>query len=400
MKHIVLIDFTLAGHHLSFIRSFSTILLNQGHIVSCIVPGYIEVEDWVKRNNTDNSNNFKGFEYSLIQKPAGIHKNINPTIEVLRRWRKEGKQVKEIEIKRKKKVDLVFYAWLDYQLARYIPGLLLNTIFPYKWSGLYFHPYHLRESDLFLNRKANWRDIDAVFLAGNCLAVALHDQSIVEKYSKRIGKKVLHFPETADDTKPDLFYKHYKAIKEKANGRIIVGMIGCEKHKGTLTMMRMAKNADASKYYFAFLGVLPEQTYAKNEWIEVQHFISSPMENCYFYFHPIPEGAEYNAVFSAFDIPFLVYEHFISSSNRLTKAAIFKKLVLASNNFCVGDDVRKYKLGATVQPGDFSAALSGLESLAEKISSQEYPENEWMEYNKINSEEILKERFKELISLI
>src|SRR5206468_1653958 len=153
---------------------------------------------------------------------------------------------------------------------------------------------------------------------------------------------------------------HYLAIKENANGRIVVGMIGCEKHKGTLTMMRMARYADPSKYYFAFLGILPQQTYSKNEWLEVEDFIASAKENCYFYFHPIPEGAAYNAVFSAIDIPFLVYEHFISSSNRLTKAAIFKKLVLASDNFCVGDDVRKYELGATIRPDDYNAALSGL----------------------------------------
>ena len=177
-------------------------------------------------------------------------------------------------------------------------------------------------------------------------------------------------------------------------------MIGCEKHKGTLTLMRMAKEADDSKYFFAFIGVLPKETYNELEWKEAEDFIDRNKENCYFFFHSVKEGAEYNAIFSSFDFPFLVYDNFISSSNRLTKAAIFCKLVLASNNYCVGDDVRKYNLGETVKPENYVAALEGLERLQHRFYSKNFPYKDWEEYKKINSEEMLSNRFQQILDLV
>ena len=399
MKNIVLINSSLQGHHLSFIRTFSKVLLDQGHSVYCIVPEPERILEWIEENCPITSNNFKGYNYFIKLKSFKFGR-FGQTFEKLSRWRKEAALINRVESSNKIKIDLVFYAWLDYQLATFIPGFILDSLFPYKWSGLYFHPYHLRKTDLFINRSANWRDYDSVFLSGNCVAIAVHDQSIIKKFSKRIGKPVIHFPETADDSYPDYSNEHYIKIRQNANGRIVIGMIGCEKHKGTLTMMRLAKIADSGKYFFAFLGILPNETYTDEEWSEIQDFIHSGRENCYFFFKPIPEGAAYNAVFCAFDIPFLIYSNFISSSNRLTKAAIFKKLVLASDNYCIGDDVGYYKLGETVQPENYTSALHALEKLAEKINNKDYPVKEWEKYTWINSEDILKDRFKEIIDLI
>jgi hypothetical protein len=400
MKHIVLIDFSLVGHHLSFIRSFSKILIEQGHTVSCLVPSFGEVESWIYETIPGKTEKFRGFEYSFVSKKAGIHKKVNHTIEILQRWKNDKDLIRKIENERHKKVDLVFYAWIDSHIGQYLHPILLDLVFPFNWVGLYFHPFHLRLQPEFLSKKANWRDWDSAFLSKNCLAVAVHDLTIVEKFSSRITKKVIHFPETADATSPDFSNEQYKSIRQNAKGRIVIGMIACEKHKGTLTMMRMAKEANDAKYYFAFLGVLPQQTYSEDEWLEVQEFIHSGKENCFFYFHPIPEGAMYNAVFCAFDIPFLGYDHFISSSNRLTKAAIFKKLVLASDNYCVGDDVKKYDLGVTVVPVNYKAALAGLEMLSKRIQLNDFPQKKWEEYVSINSEERLNEKLRAIIKLI
>ena len=128
--------------------------------------------------------------------------------------------------------------------------------------------------------------------------------------------------------------------------------------------------------------------------------IEEERENCFFKFEPIPEGSAYNAIFCAFDIPFLVYDNFISSSNRLTKAAIFRRLVLASNNYCVGEDVIRYNLEEAVTPKDPLAALKGLEKLRNRINKEDYPYEMWKIYQELNSEEKLFERFKEIITLV
>jgi len=395
MKTIAIIDYTLGGHHLSFVRSFSQILIQQGNDVICIVPEKEKVSTWIREQLPMQADRFSAYEFEWKTPPSGKGK-FSQTISVLKRWRYEKKLLRKISRERGKKIDLVFFAWLDDHLAPYIPAFILDNIFPYSWSGLYFHPYHLRRETVFLERKANWRDLDAIFLSKNCVAVAIHDIGIREKFSFRIGKPVIHFPETADDTPPERGNELALAIREKARGRIVVGMIGCEKHKGTITLARMAEKADPSKYFFAFLGILPEPTYQEDEWKEINRFIADRRENCFFHFHPIPEGAAYNAVFCSFDIPFLVYDDFVSSSNRLTKAAIFQRLVLASDNYCVGEDVQKFKLRAAVTPQNPEAALKGLELLTEKINRNDYPVENWKEYKEINSIGKLYERFSEL----
>jgi hypothetical protein len=399
MKHIVLIEFTLVGHHYAFLQMFSEILLKQGHKVYALVPGAAKLGDAMRQLMPEKKDDFHAIDFKYEPRKQFPDSPIKNSISNLKKWHFEKQLVRGIEKQHGVKIDLVFYNWVDYQFSRYVPGFILDMVFPYKWSGLYFHPYHLRLEPQSLVTKANWRDYDSVFLANNCVAVTIHDTAIVDGFSRRIGKHVIHFPETATDTPPDYEYPLYKELMEKAAGRIIVGMVGCEIHKGTITMLRVAKLADPKKYFFAFLGVNQLFAYDEASKKELEDFVASAPENCFFKFESIPEGGAYNAIFCAFDIPFLVYNNFISSSNRLTKAAIFKRLVLASDNYCVGDDVRKFNLGEAVKPMDAEAAFEGLKKLTARIEAKDYPYEQWDTYCKLNSNEILDVRFREVISL-
>jgi hypothetical protein len=396
-KNIVLIDFTLSGHHLSFLRDFSSVLIQDGHHVFALVPEASKLEAYMKLHLKEKACLFKAVEFNeFVFDRSGTPLTL--AVNQLRRWRHEAQQIRNIEKKFALKVDLVFYAWLDNQFGRFTRPRLLDKAFPYKWSGLYFHPYHLRLEKNIIYQKVSWKDCDGILLSKNCIGVAVHDQAIIHDFSKRVNKPVFHFPETADDSFPDYTLPLYRELKQKAAGRLIVGMIGCEASKGTMTLLRTAKMADPESYYFAFLGILPRNSFSENDWQELQSFIASKPENAYFKFESIPEGSAYNAVFDAFDIPFLVYDKFISSSNRLTKAAIFKKLVLASNNYCVGDDVRKYNLGIAVPPKNPEAALDALKVLSNKIKAKDFPYQHWEEYRELNSIPKLKERFIEILN--
>jgi len=399
-KNIVLLDVAMFGHHLAFLTTFSKILLAQGHRVICAAPEVSKVVNKVEKECSVAYERFSAFEYNYRPPRYTRFGKLNDTLSVLNKWQADAAFIRKIQTELHLQVDLVFYAWVDDQLAGFIPPFILDAVFPFKWSGLYFHPYHLRLEKDILQSKANWRDWDAIFLAKNCIAVTIHDQGIRAAFEKRIRKPVIHFPETADDSPPDLTYPLAKEIKDKAQGRIVVGMVGCEGFKGTLTMVNLVKLADPEKYFFVFLGTLPQATYQPADWEKLQNFIQEERANCLFRFEPLPEGGPYNAVFCAFDIPFLVYDNFISSSNRLTKAAIFKRLVLASDNFCVGEDVKKYNLGEAIPPMQAEAALRGLEILAAKIKKEDFPFQQWQVYWDINSEAKLYERFAEVTSLL
>lgn len=401
MKNVVIIDFSLDGHHLSFMQTFCSILIKSNCKVFAIVPEAKKLLPFILEKNGEKSENFIPIEDAKEFLPTNKkNSEILIAFTQLRRWQHDAKNISKIEKEYDCKVDFVFFAWIDYHLGRFLHPMLLNIIFPYKWSGLYFHPYHLRHEPKVLLRKACWKDFDSVFLSKNCLGVAIHDLGIKNNFEKRIGKPVLHFPETANDDSPDLNYELYKKIKEKAGNRLIVGIIGCEPHKGTLTLVRAAREANVSDFYFAFLGILPQNLFSAQDWHEVNSYIKSEPENAFFHFEPIPEGAKYNAVFSAFDIIYLVYNNFISSSNRLTKAAIFQKLVVAQNNFCVGDDVKNYKLGEAIPPGNPQELLNALQSLKSQIKTEHFPFEQWKAYAELNSIPVLEKRFQKLLSLI
>jgi hypothetical protein len=96
---------------------------------------------------------------------------------------------------------------------------------------------------------------------------------------------------------------------------------------------------------------LVEQTLSEQELVKIKNFVFQSPSNCLFHFERIPDESQFNAVVSSCDVLFAVYQGFPHSSNILTKAAIFKKPVLVSNSFCMGERVRKFKLGLTVDEG-------------------------------------------------
>ena len=363
-----------------------------------MMPEWERVHDWVNIQCKNQSALFSGIDFELPNYPSGGR--LTRMLGAISRWRNYSNQIKTVEDKTGANVDLVFFAWIDSELHASLPPVVQAMLFPYYWSGLYFHPYHLRQTKKFLYRCAVWRDLDGIFMSRRCIAVALHDLSIVSAFSNRIGKPVIHFPETADCTPPNTDHPVAKMIREKANQRLVVGIIGCEPHKGTLNLVRAVVKADSARYFFAFIGNLPLDLYSESECLELSEFFDKPPENIITHFEPLNEGADYNAVFTAFDIPYLVYDNFISSSNRLTKAAYFERLVIAQNNYCVGSDVKEFDLGEAVPPGNPDAVTAGLERLEKRIRESNYPHDLWVKYRSLNSHEKLTERFQSIIELL
>ena len=123
-------------------------------------------------------------------------------------------------------------------------------------------------------------------------------------------------------------------------------------------------------------------------------------ENCIWQTGILQEGEEYNSIFCSFDIAYIMYKNFYSSSNRLTKAAIFERLVLGNNYGCVGDDIPKYNLGETADEDDIEEQHQKLEILRDKIINNNLPFKQWKIYSEKHSADRLKEKFEELLNLV
>lgn len=403
MKTIVLIDLYTGGHRKAFMCLFIKACLENNTKVICLYPESSEIKDWFLMHEKDSIKNIIFIDFKTTLKFYVSFGRFNQAISILRYWKKCADLLQKVEKQHQLKIDLVYFNWVDSQMANYFPSTLLDFIFPYKWSGLYFHPIIFRKKPLYLDSKATFKDVDSVFLAKNCIAITLHDEGILEKYQNRINKKTILFPEIADDTPPNSSIPLAEKIKAKANKRTIVGIIGLEPYKGTLSLIRLVKIADASKYFFAFTGIFNEAfllNLTENEQKEIKDFIANIPENCLWQTGSLQEGEEYNSVFCSFDIIYIIYNNFYSSSNRLTKAAIFNRLVLANDNGCVGDDVPKYNLGETANENNIEEQYRKLEILHKRISTNDFPLEHWKIYTDKHSTKRLKEKFEELLKLV
>lgn len=402
MKTIVLIDLFAGGHRDAFMSLFVEACLQLNVKVICIFPGSEKIKNTLLQKNIRIAD-AEFIDATLTPKSTNKFGRFNNAVNAFVFWRNYATLFKKIETQKGIKIDLVYFNWLDNLMGNFLPASVLDIVFRYKWSGLYFHPVIFRMKPEYLENKATYKDIDSVFLSKKCVAITSHDEGILEKYQKRIGKKVILFPEIADDAPPNDNFPLVQKIKTNANGRTIIGLIGLDPHKGTFELIKLAKKADASKYYFVFTGwffAAHFEKYSKDVTNELHDFIKNTPENCLWETGVLKEGEEYNSVFCSFDIIHLLYKEFYSSSNRLTKAAQFNKLVLANNYGCVGDDVLKYNLGETADEDDIEEQLLKIEILRNKILKQDFPYNEWEIYIKKHSAARLKEKFEELLNLV
>jgi hypothetical protein len=379
---------------------FAQALLHLGHRVWIIMPEPAEVDQWVQENCTINLNQFKTFNWQEASSTYNHFGRFKNALSTLQKWKQINNKIEQLVRQQGSSVDLVFFTWLDSYLSNYLHPFVLDRFFRFAWSGLYFHPRHMRLNPESLGRHPSPSDIDIALTSARCTSIAIHDEGIVHACMWRLSKPAILFPEIADVSPPASDYAPALEVRKRAKGRLVVGMIGQEWRKGTMTLLRLAKMAPVEEFFFVFAGHIHVNSFSEEEKRELQALIDGPGENCYCYMDYVPEGENFNALLCSFDIPFIVYNDFPSSSNILTKSAYFKKFVISSERFCIGEDVKQYDLGLTVEEGNVVSCLKALQELKEKIIKQEYPENSALHYTKIHSVNTLQEKFSETLLLL
>jgi hypothetical protein len=395
MKTVALVDHFVFGHHLAFIKLFSKYLLKCGYRVCIFYP---EKENEIKQyliHEGNDANHINFYPIDLQKKKVRFLGSFNHAAATWLLWLETKKAIKKAEHQFDIKVDLVFFAWLDDHLANGLPHQLVDIVFPYRWSGLYFHPWYLYEN---VGKRISFSSIDSVLRSKNCVSVGIHDEFVREKLAERISKKVVLFPEIADSTPPDENFELAVELKKKANGRKVVGLVGILKSKGFLTFMQLVQQANPQKFFFFTAGNMNIHDFNEAEEKMVRSFLSDKLpEHCFYYPGSIREGAFINAIINALDVIFIVYNNFRSSSNYNTKAALFRKQVLATNRFWIGEVTSKYGMGEVVEEGNVSEALAALEKLHRKIEGKQLDFKKYELYLQAHGEHVLLQTFKEAL---
>lgn len=401
MKTIALVDTLWIGHHPTYLKIFTKTLLELGYRVVTFCPEPIEINQWITLNCPKQSELFHAFELREPELNQSLVSLAPKMLTALTYWQHTANAIQQASSKIGSSPDLVFFAWLDSYLSSYAIHYIVDKIFPYDWSGLYFRPYqHLKQQGSSILR--NFISPYAALQSSHCKAVAILSEDTAETLQSKLkNKPVIVFPDITDESPPDLGFPIMNQIQDKAAGRKIIGLLGSlDKRKGFLTLLEVSQQMTGEDWFFAFAGKLGESSFLPQELIEIQSIVKSAPHNCFFHFERIPDGPQFNSLVYVCNILFAVYNNFPSSSNILTKAAIFKKPVVVSNKFCMGKRVREFGLGLAINEGDTLQCIEALHQLG-------YPEVDIVEqtrdfegYKRLHSIEQLYAVFSTIVDTI
>ena len=388
IKTIALIDTLWDGHHPVYLKIFSKVLLELGYDVISFCPDPVDIKNWIFNNySAQDKNRFYAFK---LDEPK---LNLPQSLKKAARFSACAKELKNVYKKNGVKPELVFFSYLDNYIGTGVAPALIDGTFNHKWSGLYFHPSHLR-----INRKYEFirqgpLDTDSMLHSSNCHAVAVLDEGIEHKLESKINKPVIVFPDFIDDSQPDMNYNIIDQIEKKTEGKKAIGIIGAlQRRKGVITLLQTAEKLIDKDYVFVFAGKLYESDYSKEELAYIKKIKQQNPPNCFFHFDYIPDEAKFNALISICDILYVAYDRFPSSSNLLTKAAVFKKPVIVSKGFCMEERVKNFNMGISIDYGNVSQCADAIDSLINNPVTPDYDK-----YQKSHSQEQLYKSFKMLI---
>jgi glycosyltransferase involved in cell wall biosynthesis len=396
MKTIALICPDTIGHHETYLRLFTQTLLDAGYRVAAFTPQPEQLTDWAVHTCPDRLEQLTTFSlvYSRKYRVPGP---LSIFFDKLAWVRFVAGAIKSAGVQ----PDLVFHTWLDNCITPGLTAALTDLVMPFRWSGLYFHPWYLRQNLRFARVRRGPLSTEAALQSHRCPAVAVLDEGIADRLHLRLnGKPVIVFPDPADASPPDRDFSPVREIRERAQGRTIIGLIGAlAKRKGVLTLLEVARQAAAESYFFVFAGQLMLNSFLPEEQRLIQTWLQALPENCYCYPQRLPSEAQFNAIIDTCDIIFAAYHHFLSSSNLLAKAALFEKPVIVSEGYCMGERVHQYRLGLTVDEDNVPQSLAAVQQLDKQLDfDQGYPTARFAEYRQAHSNERLHSAFMQLLA--
>ncbi len=363
-----LVDPLWCGHHETYFKAFIRALHHAGARVVAVCPKPEDLQE-LAAEFPDT------LRVGLLSDPGGSRffpGRDNDPILTHQRWQSAESSLSKVENETDWKIDFVFFAWLDSYLRFMSTAETADRLIGRPWAGLYFRNQHLssRTSGLLGTLKQRLRG-DFILRSAGCRVVAGVDEQLLPFLEEFCGKPVLQFPDITDESAGDPETPLARAITNGAKGRKVIGIVGLEKRKGFLTLMRVAKKAAERQlpWYFAFTGVLYLSTLEKEEAKWLRSFLDSKPDNVYIDEDagPIPDGAPYNGVASTFDVFFAAYLNSLynGSSNVLTKAALLKIPVVVTKGACLEERVDEFQMGVSIDEGDADECLTAIKHLLE-----------------------------------
>lgn len=385
-KTVALIDPLWVGHHPMYFSQFSASFLRCGANVIGLCPEpQAAMRDLVNAVDAETAAGLTSrvFFHDL---PAGKRSFFNGRFEgdplrTFMRWKNAAEQLTEAEALCGFKADLVYFPYLD-SYMRFMPlATLPRLVMNRRWSGLYLRNHHHAEKSSAVKSLRMLAKGDDIIRSKLCQSIGVLDERFIPEMEKLCQKTVTPYPDVTQVNLPAEPTGLARQIRQKAAGRSIIGIIGLERRKGFLTMLRTAALAreQGLPYYFACAGKIFLHEYTEAEQSEIAaltlKITSGEIDNIHF--DPstgrIADEADYNSLFTTFDIAWAAYENFQGSSGTLSKAAAFEIPCIATAGECVGQRVEKYRIGLTISEGHADEALAAIPKLLARVDRAGQP---------------------------
>ena len=384
-KTVALIDPLWVGHHPMYFSQFTAAFLRLGASVIGLCPEPGEALAGARAAATGAIADFDR-RVSTHRLPGGTRSWFRGRFEgdplrTYKRWKRCADTLFEAEQATGRRADLVFFPYLDSYL-RFLPFATVPRLtIDRPWSGLYLRNHHHGENpslkkDLRLLAKG-----DALVRSPLCRGIGVLDERFIGPLERYTGKTVHGFPDVTDATLPARPYALAEEIRRKAAGRKVIGLIGLERRKGLLNLVRVADKARELRlpWYFVAAGSYEREEYSPAEQADLRELAGritgGEIDNLHF--DPaagrIPEEADFNSIFTTFDIAWAAYEGFQGSSGALGKAAAFNIPCLATAGECIGHRVQGYRTGLTIPEGDSDRALEGIRKILDARDWEDRP---------------------------
>lgn len=387
---IIICDMEIGGHHCTYLFLFATAFRDLGYNVLVLSPGDSEMI-FGKAVTVPN-----GIEVKLVndfpEQPIqhGFFATRNYVISL---WKHLSDKLKGLNVKPDK--DLVFFASLDEYLSAYIPVGLINHLLPFAWAGLYLKPRYIRVKQSYSFIRKGILSLHHLLRSSHCIGFYLLDEGIVDAMKQVSGNKnVYHLPDIIDETEPTLHFSEINAIREKANGRKIILLIGAiDKRKNTVNFLRAAQQSEKSNYFFVLAGLISLNSFGPEDAGFIQGCMDAPFENLYFHNNRIRTESEFNALVCISDVLFAAYLDFPYSSNMIAKSSVFKKPIIVSDEFLMGEMVNQYSLGITINPRNYQNIIDAIDQI---MASNFTEKAKYQKFAEKHSREIFKNRLYQI----
>jgi len=371
-KTIVLYDANYHGHHLTYQKLISKMLLENGYRVWLVSGNVHEVLAWQGNNVAQHKlNQFATAEVSQLSGNTFRQKQLWG----IRAWMYAARKIRNLEKNHKTKPDLVLFLKIDDFVKEkgILNGSIIDLLFPYAWAGIYIHlRFPGKQKHHIINR---WFYHPFAFARSKKLkAIGILQEDVENMLKSQVSRPIVVLPDVTDESIP-AGNPLTERIKRKANGKKIIGLIGGQdRRKGSFLLFDIARRCAHRDWLFLFAG---KMNYPKSdrELGELQALIGdeTKWENCYFHFERIPDESHFNAVIESCDVLFAVYRNFPFSSNLMTKASLFNKPIVVSSGYLMEARVRQYGIGISCNPDILNDCIGAIESvLRHPIPAQHY----------------------------